>query len=86
MKSKVNDEEQSNDILAKITPGMTKLNAFSPAPNPFKMIEDQKNVMSLPTLNFDGESPIKWLDGEINKMTEDNKDFVDFFSKQMKIV
>ena len=49
------------------------------------MIEDQKNVMSLPTLNFDAESPIKWFDGEISKMAEDNKDFVDFFSKQMKI-
>lgn len=40
MNSKVNDEEKSNDVLAKITPGMSKLNGYAPAPNPFKMIED----------------------------------------------
>ena len=37
---KVNDEEKSSDVLAKITPGMSKLNGYAPAPNPFKMIDD----------------------------------------------
>lgn len=42
--------------------------------------------MNLPTLNFDKESANKWLETEISKMTDEKNDFVDFFSKQMKIV
>ena len=42
--------------------------------------------MNLPTLNFDKESANKWFETEISKMTDEKNDFVDFFSKQMKIV
>lgn len=43
--------------------------------------------MNLPTLNFDKESANKWFETEIiGKMTDEKNDFVDFFSKQMKIV
>ena len=85
MSIKSNRQRESTDVLAKITPGMSKLNAHSPAPNPFKLIQDQKNAMNLPTLNFDNGAANKWLDGVITKITEENKD-VDFFSKQIKIV
>ena len=84
MSTKSNDERESTDVLAKITPGMSKLNTSSPAPNPFMLIQDQKNVMNLPTLNFDNGTASKWLDGKINKMTEENKDSVDFFAKIMQ--
>ena len=45
-------------------------------------IQDQKNVMNLPTMKFDKEDATNWLDGEMKQMIEENHpSFVDFFAK-----